>query len=127
MMVKRSRGIPAPTIIDREMPHQVALPDDICTERNYTLITRFLREHGLICRTRAVIAVWKDGTQEQWRLHCFAGREAAAAFLDHFGGIMFDPKRDRENGRARGVWRRKGAYERILETGPLSVPEVLRS
>jgi len=65
-----------------------------------------------------------DGKQEQWRLHCFTDREAAAAFLDRFGGIMFDPKRDRENGRARGVWRRKGAWQRILNLGPLSVPEI---
>ncbi|TIV59106.1 hypothetical protein [Mesorhizobium sp.] len=108
------------------MPHQVALPDDLCTDRNYTLIRRFLGERGISCRTRAVIAVWEDGKQEQWRLHCFADREAAASFLDHFGGIVFDPKRDRENGRARGVWRRQGAYERILELGPLSVPEALR-
>lgn len=122
-----SRSIPPPTVIDREMPHQVALPDDICTGRNYTLITRFVREHALTCRKRAVIAIWECGKQEQWRLHCFADREAAAAFLDHFGGIMFDPKRDRENGRARGVWRRQGAYERILRMGPLSVPEALRS
>ncbi|TIQ36272.1 MAG: hypothetical protein E5X48_10840 [Mesorhizobium sp.] len=126
-MVKRSRGIPTPTIIDRDLPHQIALPDDLCTDRNYTLIRRFLGEHSLTCRTRSVIAVWDDGKQEQWRLHCFAAREAAAAFLDHFGGIMFDPKRDRENGRARGIWRRQGAYERILELGPLSVPEVLRN
>ena len=126
-MVRRSRGIPAPTIIDREMPHQVALPDDICTDRNYTLITRFLQERDLVCRARTVIAIWEDGKQEQWRLHCFANCAAAATFLDHFGGIMFDPKRDREDGRARGVWRRQGAYKQILEMGPLSVPEALRS
>ncbi|TIS59543.1 MAG: hypothetical protein E5W93_11510 [Mesorhizobium sp.] len=126
-MVGRSRGIPTPSVIDREMPHQVALPDDLCTDRNFTLIRRFLEERGLTYRTRAVIAVWNDGKQEQWRLHCFTDCDAAASFLDHFGGNVFDPKRDRENGRARGVWRRQGAYERILEMGPLSVPEALRS
>lgn len=26
-----------------------------------------------------------------------------------------------------GVWRRQGAYQRILELGPLSVPEALRN
>ncbi|RWM07969.1 hypothetical protein [Mesorhizobium sp.] len=109
------------------MPYQVALPDDLCTDRNYTLIRRFLAERGMSCRTRAVIAVWDDGNQEQWRLHCFADHEAAASFLDHFGGLMFDPKRDREKGQARGVWRRQGAYERILELGQLSVPEALRN
>jgi len=61
--VRRSRSIPPPSVIDRDMPHQVALPDDICTDRNYTLITRFLRERALICRTRAVIAKWDDGKQ----------------------------------------------------------------
>ncbi|WP_224547795.1 hypothetical protein [Mesorhizobium sp. CA16] len=126
-MVRRSHSIPPPSVIDREMPHQVALPDDICTGRNFTLIQRFLDQEGLSCRIRAVIAVWEDGKQEQWRLHCFADRNAAAAFLDHFGGIMFDPKRDRENGRARGAWRRKGVYQRIFEIGPLSVPEPLRN
>lgn len=39
---------------------------------------------------------------------------------------MFDPKRDRENGRARGAWHRKDEYKRILESGPLRVPEILR-
>ena len=107
-MVRRSHSIPAPSTIDRDVPHQVALPDDICTGSNFTLIDRFLREHAMVCRTRAVIAIWDSGSQEQWRLHCFADREAAATFLDHFGGIMFDPKRDRENGRARGAWRRHG-------------------
>lgn len=109
------------------MPHQVALPDDICTERNYTLIRRFLEEQGLACRTRAVIAIWEDGKQEQWRLHCFADPAASTAFLDHFGGVVFDPKRDRENGNTRGAWRRQGAWKRILELGPLSVPEALRN
>jgi len=109
------------------MPHQVALPDDICTDRNYTMIRRFLEERRLTCRTRAVIAVWEDGKQEQWRLHCFADQGAAADVLERFGGVMFDPKKDRENGRARGVSRRKGAWQRILNLGPPSVPEVLRN
>jgi len=33
-MVRRGRSIPQPSTIDREMPHQVALSDDICTDRN---------------------------------------------------------------------------------------------
>ena len=36
-MVMRSRGIPPPSKIDREMPHQVALPNDLCTDRSFTL------------------------------------------------------------------------------------------
>ena len=73
-----------------------------------------------------MIAIWEDGMQEQRRLHCFADRPAAAALVDHFGGVALDPKRDRENGRARGVWRRTGPYQYIFEIGPLSVPEALR-
>ena len=126
-MVTRSRGIPPPSKIDREMPHQVALPNDLCTDRSFTLIRRFIEERGLKCRTRNVTAIWDGGKEELWRLHCFAESEAAAAFLDHFGGVMFDPKRDRENGNVRGTWRRKGAHQRILELGPLSVPEILRN
>ncbi|MBZ9885958.1 hypothetical protein LB535_26830 [Mesorhizobium sp. CA10] len=45
-MAARSRSIPPPTMIDRDMPHQVALPDDICTAHNFTLIRRFLRSKG---------------------------------------------------------------------------------
>ncbi|MCV3206138.1 hypothetical protein OHD62_03675 [Mesorhizobium sp. YC-39] len=103
------------------------MPDDLCVDRNFTLIKCFLEEHRMSCRARSVLAVWEDGKQEQWRLHCFADAGAAKTFLDHFGGMMFDPKLDRENGRARGTWRRQGAYERILELGPLSVPEILRN
>lgn len=72
-------------------------------------------------------AIWPDGKYEQWRLHCFADQEDAKAFLDHFGGVMFDPSKDREDGRANGVWRRVGHYERTLGLGPLSVPEILRT
>ena len=31
-----------------------------------------------------------------------------------------------KNGKARGVWRRQGAYTQILELGPRSVPDILR-
>jgi hypothetical protein len=57
----------------------------------------------------------------------FADLASALAFRDHFCGIMFDPKRDRENGLMRGVWRRTGEYKRILDLGPLRVPEILRN
>ncbi|UVC17067.1 hypothetical protein [Mesorhizobium onobrychidis] len=47
-------------------------------------------------------------------------------FLDHFEGLMFDPRRDRESGKVRGVWRRTGEYTPVLDLGPLSVPDTLR-
>ncbi|MCA0046298.1 hypothetical protein LB577_04930 [Mesorhizobium sp. B283B1A] len=71
-------------------------------------------------------AVWLEADGD-YRLHCFSDAESAQAFLDHFEGLRFDPKRDRENGKVRGVWRRAGEYRRVLDLGPLSVPEILRS
>ncbi|MGX7877389.1 hypothetical protein ACVDG5_036470 [Mesorhizobium sp. ORM6] len=126
-MVKRNRSIPTPSVIDRDWPHQVALPDDICTDRNLTKITKFCEDRGMKYQIRQVQAVWPHGKYEDYRLHCFADAEAAKAFRDHFRGQTFEPKRDRENGKIRGVWRRSDEYRRILDLGPLSVPEILRN
>ncbi len=76
---------------------------------------------------RQVQAVWPNGKYENYRLHCFTDAEAAKAFRDHFCGEAFNPKRDRENGKIRGVWPRLDEYKRILDLGPLSVPEILRN
>ncbi|WP_296746316.1 hypothetical protein [Mesorhizobium sp.] len=126
-MATRSRSIPSPSTIDREWPHQVALPDDICTAHNFTLIRHFCGAHGLEHWTRQVQAIWPSGKYEEWRLHCFRDAAAAEAFRVHFGGIAFNPIKNREGGRAHGVWRREGDYKRIFDQGPLSVPEALRS
>lgn len=72
-------------------------------------------------------AIWPDDQNENWRVYCFAGEASAQVFLDRFPGVMFDPKRDRENGKAQGVWPRTGEYKRNLDLGPLSVPEILRN
>ena len=126
-MVTRSRSIPAPSVIDQKWPHQVALPDDLCTQGNLTTIMKFCLDHGIEYQHRQVQAVWPNGKYEDYRLHCFTDVGAARMFCDHFSGQMFDPKRDRENGKIRGVWRRSDEYRRILDLGPLSVPEILRN
>ncbi|MDW6020639.1 hypothetical protein SAZ10_02560 [Mesorhizobium sp. BAC0120] len=95
--------------------------------RNYTLIVEFCRAHGLDYETRQVKAIWSPSRQEDYRLHCFTDAASAELFRDYFGGVMFNPKCDRENGRAQGAWHRKDEYRRILESGPLSVPEILRN
>ncbi len=123
----RSRSIPPASTIDRDWPHQIALPDDLCVAHNLTLIHEFCVERGYDFWIRHVQAIWPKGKYEDWRLHCFRDPAAAEAFQAHFGGIVFVPDRDRENGRARGVWRRQDEYKRILDQGPLSVPEILRS
>jgi hypothetical protein len=113
--------------IDRTHPFQVALPEDLCCMRNHTLIAEFCQAHCLEYRTRQVTAIWSPTKQEHFRLHCFADLASAEAFKDHFGGLMFNRKQDRENGWAQGAWHRKDEYKRIFESGPLSVPGLLRS
>ncbi|MBA1144785.1 hypothetical protein [Mesorhizobium neociceri] len=126
-MVTRSRSIPAPSVVDEKWPHQVALPDDICTDRNLTVIMKFCQDADIKLQIRHVQAIWPSGKYENWRLHCFVDAADAQAFLNHFSGLRFDPKRDREKGKVHGIWRRTGSYERILDLGPLSVPEILRN
>lgn len=125
-MPARRMGELSYAAIDRAYPYQVALPDDLCVMNNLTLIMEFCQARGWNYQTRSVAAIWPNGKQENYRLHCFADLASAEAFRDHFGGTLFDPKRDRENGRARGAWRRHEVWQRILESGPLSVPEILR-
>ena len=127
MSTKRSGGTPSPAKIDREWPHQIALPDDLCVENNYTLIRDFCERHGLQHLTRHVQAIWPNGKFQTYRLHCFADRAPAELFQAEFGGEFFDPRRDRDHGRSRGPWRREGEYRRVLTSGPLSVPAVLRN
>ncbi|MER8785607.1 hypothetical protein NKH60_31160 [Mesorhizobium sp. M1006] len=67
----------------------------------------FCWKRGHIHLTRQVTAMWPNGKQEHYRLRRFADLASAEPFKDHFGGVMFDPKRDRENGRARGAWHGK--------------------
>ena len=127
LVPNRSSCTPAPSVIDRDWPYQVALPDDICTDRNFTMIAKFCQDRDFSHQTRHVQAIWPSGKYETYRLHCFADASFARAFCDHFTAQMFDPKRDRENGNVKGVWRRTGEYKQIVELGPLSMPEILRS
>lgn len=90
------------------------------------MINKFCEDRGMRFQMRHVQAVWQNGKYENYRLHCFADGEAKV-FCDHFSGEMFVPKRGRENGKIRGVWRRTDEYRRILDLGPLSVPEILRN
>ena len=71
--------------------------------------------------------IWPNGKYEPYRLYCFSDTASAEAFRDHFEGLMFDPRRDRENEKVRGAWRRPGEYTPVLDLGPLSAPETLRS
>lgn len=117
---------PAPSRIDAEFPFQVALAEDLCVDANYGKIVGFCEQNGMRFYTRYVSAVWPCGRQDRIRLHCFATLREATLFKACFGGKYFDPRRDRENGRTSGAWRRSGAWQRLLESGPLKIPPVLR-
>ena len=117
----RSRHRPSDARIDAGWPHQVALPDDLCCQPNFETILAWFKEHGVEWMIRNVQAIWPNRHEENWRLHCFRDPADAAAFLADFGGVPFDPKRDRDNGRARGAWRRTDEYHRIVESGPLKI------
>lgn len=124
-MAPRASHTPSPSRIDREWRYQVALPEDLCCDSNFTLIAAFCRNSGLSFHTRKVQAVWPNRRYQDMRLHCFAEREEAELFQAYFGGEFFDPDKDREGGR-RGWWPRQGAWTRLLESGPLKVPAILR-
>jgi len=70
---------------------------------------------------RNVQAVWPDRKYENMRLHCFANRTDADAFMAEFGGRWFNPEKDREGIRAAGVWRQEGAYRQMTESGRLKI------
>jgi hypothetical protein len=113
--------------IDRHLRHQVALPDYMCTRDNLVIIDQFCRDRfGALCETRRVQTLWDDRHQETYRLHCFATREQAEIFAAHFGGEHFDPAKDRDKGKAEGVWRRQGPWVRVERCGVLEIPDFWR-
>jgi len=116
----RSRSKPSATVIDREWPHQIALPDELCCDPNFKMIGQWFADSGVGQMTRQVTAVWSQTRQETWRLYCFRKESDANAFQAHFGGVRFDPKRDRHKGLARAVaWHRTGTWEQMTASGPL--------
>ncbi|MEQ1950983.1 hypothetical protein [Mesorhizobium sp. CN2-181] len=124
-MVRRNRTIPSAFSIDRDFPHQVALLSDLCVDRNFRLLYDFCEALGVPWHTRHVTAIWPNGKHEKHRLHCFAEEASAAAFNMRFGGILFDPKQDRQRGVSQGPWLRNEPWQRVVRSGPLLVPLAL--
>ncbi len=125
MTASHKRAVSSRARIDRYLPHQVALPADMCTQENYQTLEKFcadLEDYA----TRQVQAVWPDGEERAYRLYCFATREAAEAFAAHFEGMHFNPKKDRENGSATGAWRRTDSSAMPECCGPLVMPKFFR-
>lgn len=64
--------------IRKNLPHQVALPNDLCCMENYDLIAAFCRHFETEPMLQHVIAKWPNGKSEDFRLYCFATREGTA-------------------------------------------------
>jgi hypothetical protein len=89
----RRKGEVSPAQLDREWPHQGALPRSRCVGRQQgEQLKASCKGLSLGPRRHAVVIddIWHN-------VFCFAKPDDAAAFRERFGGVTFDPKR-----RARG-------------------------
>ncbi|GAA2857927.1 hypothetical protein GGQ99_002341 [Aminobacter niigataensis] len=84
--------------IRKNLPHQVALPNDLCCMENYDLLARYCERFEPHPKTLQVTAKWPNGKSEDFRLYCFASRSDAEVFAAEFQGIHFDPAKDRSVG-----------------------------
>jgi hypothetical protein len=73
--------------IDRQWPHQVALPASRCTGHNYVTIRLFCEDLSLCTRGHT----FRRGDLDM-NVFCFAERGHAERFRDRFGGEFVDPK-----------------------------------
>jgi hypothetical protein len=73
--------------IDRDWPHQVALPAYRCTGHNYVTIRLFCEGLSLCTRGHSFRRDDIDMT-----VFCFAERAHAEQFKERFGGEFIDPK-----------------------------------
>jgi hypothetical protein len=126
MTASHKRAVSKRARIDRDFPHQVALPDIMCCMENNETLMAFCDELGVDYGTRTVTAVWSPMVQRRYRLYCFPTREAAETFARHFDGIYFNPKRDRKNGSSAGAWHRSDDPTMPERCGQLCVPMFFR-
>ena len=73
--------------IDRQWPHQVALPAACCTGGNYVTIRLFCEPLSLCPRTHAF-----RRSDQDMIVFCFADRAHAEQFRERFAGEFLDPK-----------------------------------
>jgi hypothetical protein len=84
-MVRR-KGELSTWAIDREWPHQVALPASRCSGPNYPILRQFCEGLWLCQRGHCFRRDDAD-----WVVWCFADPEHAARFQRCFGGELMDP------------------------------------
>ena len=72
--------------IDREWPHQIALPAEFVRGKNCIIVERFCR--GLsVCQRKQ--NYWRD--RKEYIAYCFSERCDAEYVQMHFGGEFVDP------------------------------------
>jgi hypothetical protein len=98
--VARRKGELTKATIDREWPHQVAVPADVVREQ-FKVIDRVGRGLSLCARGHTVR---REGVE--YVVFCFADLAHADSFRERFGGERFNPK-ERGRGRAWFVWRKR--------------------
>jgi hypothetical protein len=73
--------------IDRDWPHQVALPASASANCGYKTIHAFCKDLSLCPRGHSVFH------EDQWfNVYCFAEASDAENFMKRFGGEKFSPK-----------------------------------
>jgi hypothetical protein len=97
----RRKGELSPATIDREWPHQVAVPAKISLGEGYKVVHGFCKELSLASRGHSVIGP----DNEWWNVFCFAEKAHAERFKDRFGGQWLDSAK-RGKGKGWMVWRR---------------------
>ncbi len=111
--------------IRQNYPHQVALPDWLCTRENFDVVERYCAAHfDRRPATTMIEARWQGGAFETMRLYCFVRALNAQSFAAHFDGEHFDHKVERDGKRT--YWPRPGHWAHRIRYGPLSVPRWLR-
>jgi hypothetical protein len=85
--MSRRKGELSPVAMDRGWPHQVALPYDQCTGKNYNPPHAFIRGLSVCCRNH--ITMHED---EKYLVFCFADIEDALQFKEAFKGVLFYPE-----------------------------------
>lgn len=111
--------------IDIDWPHQVAILETLCCMDNFETVQKFADARSRSPRGQQVSIVWPNGKSEIHSVYCFSDAAHAQEFIDEFGGYHFNPTTDRKKGQ-RDRWFRTEPWQLILESGPLSVPKMLR-
>jgi hypothetical protein len=96
----RRKGELSPAMVDRDWPHQVAVPAQQCLGARTTVIHEFCKNLSLCPRGHSVM--WED---KWYQVYCFKEPAHAVRFMARFGGETFDP-RQRGRGRRWARWKK---------------------